>query len=105
MECAECADEEVKAERYCDGGSPGTIQVLPNHPRLAQETDRCPQAHITEEIGEILWLWRQWRDRKSPEPGGAWDQPAGLIECFRLIDQVEWAVQKDEIEQERKRNA
>ena len=94
MDCAACKKEpKLKEEWFCDGG--GDMRIL-DDTSMETSFDTCCLKSMSEDIESIMWLWREWRNGRQPEPGGSWDQPQGLIECFKILDGVVYLLEEEE---------
>ena len=98
IECRTCAENPAaKDEWACEGGDDeGKYEILDRHPALAQRFGRCPRAYLTGEVGDLLWLWVQWKKGIAPFGDvGAVNQPEALLCVFGLLDDVAEATRAD----------
>jgi hypothetical protein len=89
--------EELKDQNNCKEPG-GDFRIMYGTP-LETSFDRCPKSYVTEDIHDVLWLWREWREHKPPVAGGSWDQPQGLTEAFKVLESVAHVL----LEEERKK--
>ena len=50
---------------------------------------RCPKREFLnnpEDISELLWYYSSFKKGVLPDRGGLLDQPAKMMECFKVID-------------------
>jgi hypothetical protein len=72
-----------KVARGCE--EPARSQITLDGVKL----ERCPRRLFldhTHDINELLWYYSAYKRGQLPSPGGLLDQPALMMEAFRVID-------------------
>lgn len=96
-----------KVSRGCDQDSPKEYRLVIS----GEVHKRCPRRPILDDPGyyqELFWLYRQKERGYLVNSGGLHDQPALLVESFRIMDATLARVaahRKDEENRKKKRVA
>lgn len=103
-DCETCTT--AKQNRWgCAGADAGQP---PDYPVLFEREPimRCPRRPILDDpdgIGEVLWSWQDRGKGYLPNPGGMGDQPAKLVQAWRVVDNVTSKTRDAKLEQVRSR--
>jgi len=98
---------QQKVSRGCEKDAPEQYRLVIS----GQVHMRCPRRPILEDprtFQELFWLYRQKEKGYLTNTGGLDDQPAGLMQAFRIIDAALANVaahKKDEQDRKTKRAA
>lgn len=103
-DCDKCTTAK-QARWGCEGEEKGQP---PEHPVIfdGEPIMRCPRRPVLDDpegIATALWSWQDRERGFLPNPGGIGDQPAKLVQAWRVIDNATSKTRETKLEQSRAR--